>query len=75
MQTCRFSIRLKTILALLTLAFLTAALPADAQETVLLSFNGAGDGGSPDVPGVMDATGNLYGTTSLRGANGAGISK
>jgi uncharacterized repeat protein (TIGR03803 family) len=72
MKTCRFSIRLKTILALLTLAFLTAALPAKAQETILLSFNGAGDGGAPYFPVVMDATGNLYGTTAMRGANGAG---
>src|ERR1700682_5605659 len=69
MQIFRVSISLR---AILTLVFLTAALVANAQETVLLSFNGTSDGGRPDFPVVMDATGNLDGTTPTRGANGAG---
>ncbi|MGH9641084.1 MAG: choice-of-anchor tandem repeat GloVer-containing protein, partial [Terriglobales bacterium] len=43
-------------------------------ETVLHSFNPANgtDGSNPYVGLVMDATGNLYGTTYSGGANGAG---
>ena len=39
--------------------------------TVLASFNSI-DGASPSGPLVMDADGNLYGTTKLLGANGVG---
>ena len=42
------------------------------HEVVLHSFNGA-DGLNPDAPLVMDAAGNLYGTTSAGGANGFGV--
>ena len=79
MQTLEFSVSLRTILALLTLALLAAALQATAQEKVLLSFNGTSDGGRPHVRSFstrqeifFDAAGNLYGTTPNRGANGAG---
>jgi len=38
-------------------------------ETVLYSFTGAGDGGSPGLGAlIMDAQGNLYGTTQAGGA-------
>ncbi len=37
------------------------------QESVLYSFNGAPDGGAPDAGLVMDAGGNLYGTTTQGG--------
>ncbi len=42
------------------------------HEVVLHSFNGT-DGLNPDAPLVMDAAGNLYGTTSAGGANGFGV--
>src|SRR5216683_3221758 len=72
MQNFQFSPSLRAIFAILTLVFLTAALAANAQETVLLSFNGTSDAGRPHVPVVMDAAGNLYGTAPERGAQGAG---
>ncbi|HKF50031.1 MAG TPA: choice-of-anchor tandem repeat GloVer-containing protein [Terracidiphilus sp.] len=46
--------------------------PAGA-ETVLYSFAGGGDGGFPSAGLVMDAAGNLYGTTS-NGGNLSGCS-
>jgi uncharacterized repeat protein (TIGR03803 family) len=40
------------------------------KETVLYSFTGAnGDGAAPTASLIFDAAGNLYGTTSLRGAS------
>ena len=39
--------------------------------TVLASFNST-DGASPSGPLVLDADGNLYGTTKVLGANGVG---
>src|SRR6266849_1600009 len=72
MQNFQFSTSPRAIFAILTLVFLTAALAANAQETVLLSFNGTSDAGRPHVPVVMDAAGNLYGTAPERGAQGAG---
>ncbi len=41
-------------------------------ETVLYSFTGGADGSAPMSALVMDANGNLYGTTDLDGAYGAG---
>jgi uncharacterized repeat protein (TIGR03803 family) len=43
-------------------------------ETMLFSFDGGADGGSPQGGLVMDASGNLYGTTSEGGdADGDGV--
>jgi uncharacterized repeat protein (TIGR03803 family) len=42
------------------------------KETVLYSFTGATDGGSPIARLAIDKTGNLYGTTTAGGANGNG---
>jgi uncharacterized repeat protein (TIGR03803 family) len=41
-------------------------------ETLLHSFGGPGDGSQPYGPLVIDAQGNLYGTTSTAGSNGRG---
>jgi uncharacterized repeat protein (TIGR03803 family) len=41
-------------------------------EQTLYSFTGAADGGNPLSSLVMDASGNLYGTTFVDGAYGAG---
>jgi uncharacterized repeat protein (TIGR03803 family) len=42
------------------------------SETVLYSFTGATDGGSPIARLAVDKAGNLYGTTTAGGANGNG---
>ena len=43
------------------------------HETVLYSFTGGNDGGSPIGGVILDSKGNLYGTTSGGGASGAGV--
>lgn len=49
------------------------ALSASAQtETILYSFTGGADGGTPEGGLILDGKGNLYGTTETGGANGAG---
>jgi uncharacterized repeat protein (TIGR03803 family) len=63
---------LRLVFASLTVALLATARPAGAQETILLSFNGTSDGRRPEFPVVLDAAGNLYGTTTIRGAHGFG---
>jgi uncharacterized repeat protein (TIGR03803 family) len=42
----------------------SAASAGAASETVLYSFAGGGDGGSPEAALVFDPAGNLYGTTA-----------
>jgi len=42
------------------------------KETVLYSFTGGADGRNPYAGFVLDAAGNLYGTTKYGGASGAG---
>ncbi len=43
------------------------------SESVLYSFTGGNDGTNPPAGVTIDAHGNLYGTTSLGGANGEGV--
>jgi uncharacterized repeat protein (TIGR03803 family) len=47
-------------------------IDSSAHETVLYSFTGGSDGGSPYAGVIRDAAGNLYGTTSAGGAGNAG---
>jgi uncharacterized repeat protein (TIGR03803 family) len=47
-------------------------LDAAGQETVLYSFTGGADGGSPWAGVIRDSAGNLYGTTSGGGASACG---
>src|SRR5580693_7970296 len=46
---------------------------AAGQEKVLYSFTGGADGGNPYAGVIADSAGNLYGTTSVGGASGAGV--
>jgi len=43
------------------------------HQTVLYSFTGGADGGSPESGVIRDASGNLYGTTHGGGASSAGV--
>ena len=43
-------------------------LDADGQETVLHTFTGGADGGTPNAGVIRDSDGNLYGTTVSGGA-------
>jgi uncharacterized repeat protein (TIGR03803 family) len=44
----------------------------DGSEIVLHNFRGSPDGADPESSPVMDASGNLYGTTGLGGAYNRG---
>jgi uncharacterized repeat protein (TIGR03803 family) len=47
-------------------------LSRNGQQTVLYNFTGGADGANPDTGVVLDAAGNMYGTTSAGGAYLAG---
>jgi uncharacterized repeat protein (TIGR03803 family) len=42
------------------------------QQTILYSFTGGTDRGSPTSGVILDASGNFYGETSLGGTHGWG---
>jgi uncharacterized repeat protein (TIGR03803 family) len=48
-------------------------LDAEDKLTVLHTFTGGFDGGSPNTGLAQDAAGNLYGATTLGGASGKGV--
>lgn len=48
-------------------------IPKKGKEVVLHTFTGGADGGFPNASLVLDAQGNLYGTTLYGGANGKGV--
>ena len=59
--------------ALVIVLCVSTALSAQAQTlSVLYTFTGGADGGSPVGGLIRDAEGNLYGTTCCDGAHGAG---
>ena len=47
-------------------------LTPSGVETVLYSFTGGADGGEPLAGPILDASGNLYGTTHIGGTNSEG---
>jgi uncharacterized repeat protein (TIGR03803 family) len=47
-------------------------LTADGAKQILYSFHGASDGERPNSPLLLDAQGNIYGTTLYGGPNHAG---
>jgi len=59
-------------LSILALATASSAASADATYQTLHSFSGVGDGANPKSGLVMDAAGNLYGTTPQGGASDMG---
>ena len=64
---------LATALAFLFALLLVAVYPAPAQtENVLHSFSGKPDGANPVAGVILDARGNLYGTTDNGGASALG---
>ena len=48
-------------------------LNTSGQETVLYSFTGGADGGSPYAGVIADSAGNLYGTAEFGGTSSAGV--
>jgi len=48
-------------------------LDTSGGETVLYSFTGGADGGSPYAGVILDSAGNLYGTTYYGGTSNAGV--
>ena len=48
-------------------------IPKKGKEVVLYTFTGGSDGAYPSASLVLDAEGNLYGTTLYGGANGNGV--
>jgi uncharacterized repeat protein (TIGR03803 family) len=59
------------VVMIVILVFAPAAWAASRFET-LHKFSGGADGGAPSAGLILDATGNLYGTTSSGGASGHG---
>ena len=72
MRGNRLPIRLLGSLATFGLALLVTATAA-SQEKVLHSFGNGTDGESPYGSLIMDAAGNLYGTTYWGGIRGSGM--
>jgi uncharacterized repeat protein (TIGR03803 family) len=55
-----------------TLFQVTPSIGPNWPETILHNFGNGTDGAKPHAGLIFDAVGNLYGTTSAGGANGAG---
>jgi uncharacterized repeat protein (TIGR03803 family) len=64
---CRF-VEVAALAALLGGPFLATPLALAQTYSVLYSFNGGADGATPDAALVLDASGNLYGTTAAGGS-------
>jgi uncharacterized repeat protein (TIGR03803 family) len=77
MRRQKFSVALTVVLALIAFTALTAGTRAVAQtEKVLHNFNGPGQAGGlyPNGGLIVDAAGNLYGTTAADGNGCTGSS-
>jgi len=64
--------RLLLVFAMATTNLLWSPAAAAQTDLTLYSFTGGSDGGDPLSNLAMDAAGNLYGTTFVGGAYGAG---
>ena len=67
MRGKRLSIGLRAALAIFTVTLFATSTLAAPHETVLRAFNPITDGAHPHAGLVMDAAGNLYGTTFANG--------
>jgi uncharacterized repeat protein (TIGR03803 family) len=73
MRGKRLSIGLRAALAIFTAILFVTSIWAAAEEKVLHNFNNDGtDGYYPEVGLIVDAAGNLYGTTTAGGAYNSG---
>lgn len=70
MRRNNFQIAAGYILAVLTVLFVLTAGASASSGQVIYSFQGGSDGANPYSDLVMDAAGNLYGTTSQGGGTG-----
>jgi uncharacterized repeat protein (TIGR03803 family) len=59
-------------LSIAALVILFSLSASSQTETVLYSFTGGNDGGNPQCGMILDAKGNLYGTTQSGGSTSAG---
>ena len=64
---------LPRLIAMLAPVVVFAAAAWGQTDETLYSFTGGSDGGNPLSSLVMDAAGNLYGTTLVGGDHGAGV--
>src|SRR5579864_6277522 len=62
-----------TLAVVLVLGAVTTHSARAQTESVLYSFNGIPDGRDPRGGVVLDAQGNLYGTTLIGGASNVGV--
>ena len=65
-------VRYAAVAALLARAFLSAPSAQAQTYSLLHTFPGGADGATPDAGLVVDAAGNLYGTTAAGGSSNAG---
>ena len=73
MKSDRFSVGLKAVLVVLTVAWLATGSLANGQESVLHNFQPNGmDGAFPSAALVADSAGNFYGSSFAGGAYNAG---
>ncbi len=77
MKRNRFWTAVSKVLAVTAVTLIMASILAPGawaagKYKILYNFSGGTDGGAPDAGLILDASGNLYGTTQIGGAYGDG---